>query len=171
MALCPYYAQCKEAPGCGEWKPRPIPNPDYKGKWTAPLIDNPEYKVGRNISQALVMFSHVGTPAARAVVACRLHVNECYFLSVIACRTAALCLGSFSTEVVRARGPQLPLCRSLLRLDGGSSVTVLLFFLAFSCSQIGHGGAHGTMLYVVRAPSMPLPGACSVSPAPCRAAG
>merc|ERR1712146_775838 len=25
-------------------KPRKIPNPDYKGKWSAPLIDNPAYK-------------------------------------------------------------------------------------------------------------------------------
>ena len=34
-----------EDPGCGEWKPKSIPNPAYKGKWTAPLIDNPDYKV------------------------------------------------------------------------------------------------------------------------------
>lgn len=35
--------KCKES-GCGEWKPRVIPNPAYKGKWTLPLIDNPAYK-------------------------------------------------------------------------------------------------------------------------------
>lgn len=30
--------------GCGEWKPRSIPNPAYKGKWSPPMIDNPKYK-------------------------------------------------------------------------------------------------------------------------------
>jgi calnexin len=30
--------------GCGEWKPRQIPNPEYKGKWVAPKIKNPAYK-------------------------------------------------------------------------------------------------------------------------------
>eukprot|EP01123_Difflugia_compressa_P012092 TRINITY_DN504_c0_g1_i1.p1 TRINITY_DN504_c0_g1~~TRINITY_DN504_c0_g1_i1.p1 ORF type:complete len:534 (-),score=145.66 TRINITY_DN504_c0_g1_i1:117-1718(-) len=35
--------KCKEF-GCGEWKPRSIPNPEYKGKWRPPLIDNPAYK-------------------------------------------------------------------------------------------------------------------------------
>ena len=37
---------CKEAPGCGEWKRPNKPNSAYKGKWAAPLIDNPAYKVG-----------------------------------------------------------------------------------------------------------------------------
>ena len=37
--------KCKEGPGCGEWKRPMTPNPAYKGKWTAPLIDNSEYKV------------------------------------------------------------------------------------------------------------------------------
>jgi len=37
--------KCKGAPGCGPWT-RPLkPNPAHKGKWSAPLIDNPEYKV------------------------------------------------------------------------------------------------------------------------------
>ena len=27
----------------GEWKPKQIKNPDYKGKWIHPEIDNPEY--------------------------------------------------------------------------------------------------------------------------------
>ena len=27
----------------GEWKPKQIPNPDYKGKWVHPEIDNPDY--------------------------------------------------------------------------------------------------------------------------------
>ncbi|NXJ15673.1 CALR protein, partial [Odontophorus gujanensis] len=27
----------------GEWRPRQIDNPDYKGKWVHPEIDNPEY--------------------------------------------------------------------------------------------------------------------------------
>ncbi|KAK9794645.1 hypothetical protein WJX73_007960 [Symbiochloris irregularis] len=36
--------KCTEA-GCGEWKPPTIPNPAYKGKWSADLIDNPDYKV------------------------------------------------------------------------------------------------------------------------------
>merc|ERR1711951_15331 len=27
----------------GEWKPRQIDNPDYKGPWVHPEIDNPEY--------------------------------------------------------------------------------------------------------------------------------
>lgn len=36
---------CKDAPGCGEWTRPNKPNPAYKGKWVAPLIDNPDYKV------------------------------------------------------------------------------------------------------------------------------
>lgn len=55
--------KCSEGPGCGEWKrcvvfsypaefeqlimflSRPFKvNPDYKGKWYAPMIDNPAYK-------------------------------------------------------------------------------------------------------------------------------
>lgn len=28
----------------GEWSPRNIKNPEYKGVWSAPLIDNPEFK-------------------------------------------------------------------------------------------------------------------------------
>lgn len=27
----------------GEWKPKQIDNPDYKGAWVHPEIDNPEY--------------------------------------------------------------------------------------------------------------------------------
>ena len=27
----------------GEWKPKQIDNPAYKGKWVHPEIDNPEY--------------------------------------------------------------------------------------------------------------------------------
>lgn len=27
----------------GEWKPKQIDNPDYKGAWVHPKIDNPEY--------------------------------------------------------------------------------------------------------------------------------
>lgn len=27
----------------GEWKPKQIDNPDYKGSWVHPEIDNPEY--------------------------------------------------------------------------------------------------------------------------------
>lgn len=27
----------------GEWKPKLIENPDYKGAWVHPEIDNPEY--------------------------------------------------------------------------------------------------------------------------------
>lgn len=27
----------------GEWKPKQIDNPDYKGVWVHPEIDNPEY--------------------------------------------------------------------------------------------------------------------------------
>ncbi|KAI0249552.1 Calreticulin family-domain-containing protein [Lactifluus subvellereus] len=34
--------KCNEAPGCGVWKRQP--NPQYKGKWFAPMIDNPAYK-------------------------------------------------------------------------------------------------------------------------------
>lgn len=30
-------------PPQGEWRPRQIDNPDYKGKWVHPEIDNPEY--------------------------------------------------------------------------------------------------------------------------------
>ena len=35
---------CDEV-GCGEWSAPMIQNPNYKGKWKAPLIDNPEYDV------------------------------------------------------------------------------------------------------------------------------
>ena len=33
----------------GEWKPRQIDNPDYKGIWIHPEIDNPEYSPDSNI--------------------------------------------------------------------------------------------------------------------------
>lgn len=33
---------CEEV-GCGEWKPREIKNPKYKGKWVRPTKKNPEY--------------------------------------------------------------------------------------------------------------------------------
>jgi calnexin len=33
------------AVGCGEWKPKMIKNPSYKGKWSPPKIANPAYKV------------------------------------------------------------------------------------------------------------------------------
>lgn len=33
----------------GEWKPRQIDNPDYKGTWIHPEIDNPEYSPDANI--------------------------------------------------------------------------------------------------------------------------
>lgn len=59
-------AQCKDAPGCGEWKRPTKPNPDYKGKWSAPLIDNPEYKV-RGMSHGAPLGGLVGGPARGAV--------------------------------------------------------------------------------------------------------
>jgi hypothetical protein len=31
--------------GCGEWHRPTKHNPDYKGPWSPPLIDNPAYKV------------------------------------------------------------------------------------------------------------------------------
>ena len=37
---------CDEV-GCGEWSAPMIQNPNYKGKWKAPLIDNPEYDVSQ----------------------------------------------------------------------------------------------------------------------------
>lgn len=33
----------------GEWKPREISNPAYKGKWIHPEIDNPEYTADTEI--------------------------------------------------------------------------------------------------------------------------
>jgi len=33
----------------GEWKPKQIPNPAYKGKWIHPEIDNPEYQPDENL--------------------------------------------------------------------------------------------------------------------------
>ena len=33
----------------GEWKPKQIPNPAYKGKWVHPEIDNPEYQPDENL--------------------------------------------------------------------------------------------------------------------------
>lgn len=33
----------------GEWKPRQIDNPEYKGVWIHPEIDNPEYSPDSNI--------------------------------------------------------------------------------------------------------------------------
>lgn len=35
---------CENAAGCGKWSPPMIANPEYKGKWRAPLIDNPNYQ-------------------------------------------------------------------------------------------------------------------------------
>lgn len=35
---------CESAPGCGQWAPPTVPNPNYKGIWRAPLIPNPNYK-------------------------------------------------------------------------------------------------------------------------------
>ncbi|KAL7288079.1 hypothetical protein TKK_0017868 [Trichogramma kaykai] len=36
--------KCEKISGCGPYKKRLIPNPNYKGKWLPPLIDNPSYK-------------------------------------------------------------------------------------------------------------------------------
>lgn len=33
----------------GEWKPKQIDNPNYKGVWVHPEIDNPEYSADPNI--------------------------------------------------------------------------------------------------------------------------
>lgn len=33
----------------GEWKPKQIDNPNYKGPWVHPEIDNPEYSPDSNI--------------------------------------------------------------------------------------------------------------------------
>lgn len=33
----------------GEWKPKQIDNPNYKGAWVHPEIDNPEYSADSNI--------------------------------------------------------------------------------------------------------------------------
>ena len=33
----------------GEWKPKKIKNPAYKGKWEHPEIDNPEYVADSNL--------------------------------------------------------------------------------------------------------------------------
>jgi len=33
----------------GEWKPKQITNPAYKGKWIHPEIDNPEYQPDENL--------------------------------------------------------------------------------------------------------------------------
>lgn len=33
----------------GEWKPKQIDNPNYKGTWVHPEIDNPEYSPDSNI--------------------------------------------------------------------------------------------------------------------------
>lgn len=33
----------------GEWKPKQIDNPDYKGVWVHPEIDNPEYSADDSI--------------------------------------------------------------------------------------------------------------------------
>lgn len=33
----------------GEWKPKQIDNPDYKGAWEHPEIDNPEYSADSTI--------------------------------------------------------------------------------------------------------------------------
>jgi len=35
----------------GEWKPKQISNPAYKGKWVHPEIDNPEYQPDENLYQ------------------------------------------------------------------------------------------------------------------------
>jgi len=33
----------------GEWKPKQISNPAYKGKWVHPEIENPEYQPDENL--------------------------------------------------------------------------------------------------------------------------
>jgi len=33
----------------GEWKPKQISNPAYKGKWVHPEVDNPEYEPDENL--------------------------------------------------------------------------------------------------------------------------
>lgn len=33
----------------GEWKPKQIDNPNYKGAWVHPEIDNPEYSADSTI--------------------------------------------------------------------------------------------------------------------------
>lgn len=35
---------CEKAAGCGKWTPPMINNPEYKGKWRAPLVPNPNYQ-------------------------------------------------------------------------------------------------------------------------------
>ena len=42
--------QCSQVPnplceniGCGQWKPRQLNNPDYRGPWEAPEVANPDY--------------------------------------------------------------------------------------------------------------------------------
>jgi calnexin len=32
-----------DVPGCGPWRARRIPNPDYKGEWKPPMIKNPNF--------------------------------------------------------------------------------------------------------------------------------
>lgn len=43
------YLYSPGSPLQGEWKPRQIDNPDYKGTWIHPEIDNPEYFPDANI--------------------------------------------------------------------------------------------------------------------------
>ena len=43
----------------GEWKPKQIKNPAYKGKWVHPEIDNPEYKEDKEI-YAFEDFGRIG---------------------------------------------------------------------------------------------------------------
>lgn len=33
----------------GDWKPKQISNPDYKGAWVHPEVDNPEYAPDTNM--------------------------------------------------------------------------------------------------------------------------
>ncbi len=40
---------CKNGSNCGKWTPPLIPNPAYKGPWSAPLIDNLNYRVCQSL--------------------------------------------------------------------------------------------------------------------------
>ena len=57
--LCPLFGHVGYLKFVGEWKPKQIKNPAYKGKWVHPEIDNPEYNEDKEI-YAFEDFGRIG---------------------------------------------------------------------------------------------------------------
>lgn len=49
MKIVPFFTELLDCFLQGEWKPRQIDNPNYKGTWIHPEVDNPEYSPDAHI--------------------------------------------------------------------------------------------------------------------------